>query len=137
MYFGFRFFILKYPKNHHNIFIQINEPLFFLFTCVKDGREYIDKLFESLLMQTKKNFIHYIYEDGSDNPLDEIVENYIKRVNQLDEPYRVVYEKCNKNIGLNKATEHCLKKCYLNYFIWMNCDDWLDVNFFKNAEILL
>lgn len=111
-----------------------SKTTFFLFTCVKNGRSYINKLFDSLLNQTKKNFIHYIYEDGSDEPLDELVNDYIKQVNSLDSPYQVIYEKCETNIGLNKATEHCLKKCNLNYFIWMNCDDWLDYNFFENAE---
>ena len=110
------------------------EPVFFLFTCVKDGRAYIEKLFTSLLNQTKKNFIHYIYEDGSTEPLDELVFDYIEKAKKLETPFEVIYEKCERNIGLNKATEHCLKKCNLKYFIWMNCDDWLDGYFFENAE---
>ena len=110
-----------------------NDKIFFVFTCVKDGRNYINRLFESLLQQTKKNFIHYIYEDGSNDPLNEMVDDYIQKVNLLASPYTVIYENCKSNIGLNKATEHCLKKCNLKYYMWINCDDWLDSDFFEEA----
>ena len=109
-------------------------PLFFLFTCVKDGRQYINKLFDSLLSQTKINFVHYIYEDGSDEPLDEIVEQYNEEVSKLSTPYKVIYEKNPVNIGLNMATKHCIDMCFCPYFIWIDCDNWVDMNFFNELE---
>ncbi len=109
-------------------------PLFFLFTCVKNGRPYIEKLFGSLLRQTKVNFIHYIYEDGSEEPLDEMVEAYKEKVSRLSTPYKVVYEKNPVNIGLNKSTQHCISMCNLPYFIWVDCDNWIGETFFEELE---
>lgn len=108
--------------------------LFFVFTCVKNGRPFIDRLFRSMLLQTKKNFIHYIYEDGSDEPLGDIVDSYKKAASELEEPYTVIYEKNVKNIGLNMATKHCIEKCSAPYFIWIDCDNWINDVFFEELE---
>jgi len=117
-------------KNNYNK----DKQLFFLFTCVKDGRKYIKKLFDSLLSQTKINFVHYIYEDGSNEPLDEMVVEYKNKVSKLDRPYKVIYEKNPVNIGLNMATKHCIDMCDKPYFIWIDCDNWVDANFFYELE---
>lgn len=111
-------------------------PLFFVFTCVKDGRNYIEKLFNSLINQTKINFVHYIYEDGSTEPLNEIIDNYREQVSKLKHPYKVIYEQNGVNIGLNKATQHCISKCTCPYFIWIDCDNFIDSHFFEEMEKL-
>ena len=111
-------------------------PLFFLFTCVKDGKAYINKLFDSLLSQTKVNFVHYIYEDGSSDPVEDLVDTYKEKVSKLEHPYKVVYEKNPTNIGLNMSTKHCIDMCCCPYFIWIDCDNWVDKNFFKELEKL-
>ena len=109
----------------------IKEPVFFLFTCVKNGRKYINRLFESLLNQTVINFVHYIYEDGSDDPIFDLVEQYKEQSYLLDHPIKIYYE-CNKNnIGLNMATQHCISKANLPYFIWIDCDNWVHSRFFE------
>lgn len=110
------------------------KPLFFLFTCVKDGRKYINKLFDSLLSQTKINFVHYIYEDGSNDPIEDLVLSYKEKVSKLEHPYKVIYEKNPVNIGLNMATKHCIDMCTCPYFIWIDCDNWVDKDFFLNLE---
>ncbi len=117
-------------------FQQVNKvkPIFFVFTCVKNGRQYIGKLFESLSKQSRKNFVHYIYEDGSDEPLDEIVDLYRKTVKESLDPYEIIYEQNNHNVGLNKATKHCIDKCSLPYFIWIDCDNWVNNTFFEELE---
>ena len=106
-----------------------NNKTFFLFTCVKNGRQYITKLFDSLLAQTEINFVHYIYEDGSDDPVEDIVSDYKKNAESIG--LEVYYEKQEKNIGLNMSTKHCIEQCFLPYFIWIDCDNWVDPNFFK------
>ena len=110
------------------------KPIFFLFTCVKNGRAYINKLFDSILNQTKVNFLHFIYDDGSDDPISDLVDEYRIKASKLAHPFEVVYERNNINIGLNMATKHCIDKCSLPYFIWIDCDNWVDKNFFKNLE---
>ena len=113
-----------------------NKPLFFLFTCIKDGRLFIDKLFDSLIHQTKINFIHYIYEDGSSEPLKELIDEYKFKVSQLDTPYEVIYEYNPVNIGLTKSTQHCISKCKCSYFIWIDCDNYVEYTFFEELEKL-
>lgn len=113
---------------------KINKPIFFLFTCIRDGNNYVDKLFNSLLNQTKINFVHYIYEDGSTMPLGNKISEYKKRVEKLPTPYKVIYEYNPKNIGLNMATQHCISKCECPYFIWIDCDNWVDNRFFEELE---
>ena len=110
------------------------EPLYFLFTCVKDGKNYISKLFESLLKQTYTNFIHFIYEDGSMEPLDELVDNYKEKVEKLEKPFKVIYIKNTLNKGLNLSTQYCLNNNSCKYFLWINCDDWIDYRFFEIAN---
>ena len=111
-----------------------NKPLFFLFTCVKNGRQYINKLFDSLLNQVKINFVHYIYDDGSEDPVDDLVYEYSKKAANLNHPYDVVYEKNPINIGLNMSTKHCIDMCDCPYFIWIDCDNWIDSHFFEEME---
>lgn len=113
---------------------NINNPLFFLFTCVRNGRQYINRLFESILSQTKVNFVHYIYEDGSTDPVNDLVTIYKEKAAKLQQPFKVIYDKNPINIGLNMATKHCISKCDCPYFIWIDCDNWVDKDFFKNLE---
>lgn len=113
-----------------------DKPLFFVFTCVKNGRSYIQKLFDSLLHQTKVNFVHFIYEDGSSNPLEEMINDYKKQVAQLEKPYKVIYEFNPINIGLNRSTQYCISKCSCPYFIWIDCDNFVDYSFFEEMEKL-
>ena len=108
-----------------------NIPKFFVFTCVKNGRAYINKLFDSMLAQTSTNFVHFIYEDGSSEPLNEIVYSYQEKASKLPNPFDVIYEKSSKNIGLNMATMYCIQKCDKSFFIWIDCDNWIDKDFFR------
>lgn len=119
-------------KELDNNFDSQNDPTFFVFTCVKDGRKYIGKLFSSLLTQTYTNFKHYIYEDGSNDPVSDLVDKYTEQVNNLAAPYKVIYEKNKANIGLNRSTKHCIDVCDCPYFVWIDCDNWMDSRFFEN-----
>lgn len=113
-----------------------DKPLFFVFTCIKDGNQYIGKLFERMLHQTKYNFVHYIYEDGSNEPLGSLIDNYKEEVRKLGNPYEVIYEYNPINIGLNKATQYCISKCVGKYFLWIDCDNYIDYSFFDEMERL-
>ena len=110
----------------------MNSVKIFLFTCVKDGRKYIKKLFSSLLEQTNTDFVHFIYDNGSTDPIDDLILIYKKEVAKLKKPYEVIYEKTAESVGLNMATKYCINKCDKPYFIWIDCDNWVHKNFFKN-----
>lgn len=107
---------------------------FFLFTCVRDGRQYIERLFESLLNQTSTNFIHFIYDNGSSDPIDDLILKYKEKVAKLKKPYEVRYEKTSESVGLNMATKYCIDKCDKPYFIWIDCDNWIHKDFFRNLK---
>ncbi len=111
-----------------------DKPLFFLFTCVFNGRNYITKLFDSLLSQNTSNFVHYIYEDGSAEPIYDLVESYKRKASNLPKPFKVIYEYNKVNMGLNYSTKHCIEKCDLPFFIWLNCDDYVENSFFIKLE---
>lgn len=110
------------------------KPVFFLITFVKDGRKYINTLFNSLLSQTRINFKHYIYDDGSCDPIEDLVDEYRKKASSLKIPYEVIYEKNIENKGVNYSTMHCISKADCEYFIWLNCDDCIDERFFEEME---
>lgn len=110
----------------------MNELKIFLFTCVKDGRHFIGKLFDSLLKQTNTDFVHFIYDNGSNDPIDDLVFEYKEKVSKLKKPFDVIYEKTSESVGLNLATKHCIDKCDKPYFIWIDCDNWVHKDFFKN-----
>lgn len=113
---------------------QKKKPLIFLFTCVKNGTKYIGKLFDSLLQQTSDNFIHYIYDDGSDDNLEELVNNYKEQAAKLGKKFQIIFERNPINIGLNMSTKHCIDVCFLEYFVWVDCDNWVDKDFILNVE---
>lgn len=107
---------------------------FFLITCVYNGKKYIEKLFNSLLNQTKINFVHYIYDDGSTDDISDLIKDYRDKSVRLNKNIRIIYEKCDKNKGLNYSTFHAISKCDCEYFIWIDCDNWVDPEFFEELE---
>ena len=111
-----------------------NKPIFFLCTCIKDGNKYVDRLFNSLLRQTRVNFVHFIYEDGSTSPLGNKIIEYRSKAKKLPNPFEVIYEYNPINIGLNKSTQYCISKSNCPYFIWIDCDNWVDEHFFEELE---
>ena len=116
---------IKYKKK------KKNEIKIYVFTCVKNGRNYVKKLFDSMLAQTCTSFVHYIYDNGSDDPIDDLVAQYKEKAKNLRTPFEVIYEKTEKIIGLNMATKHCIDRCDKPYFIWIDCDNWIGKDFFK------
>ena len=114
--------------------MKSNKPIFFLFTCIKDGNEYVDRLFSSLLSQTKVNFVHFIYEDGSTTPLGNKIIEYRNKAKNLPTPFEVIYEYNPINIGLNMSTQYCISKSNCPFFIWIDCDNWVDEHFFEELE---
>ena len=107
--------------------------MIFIFTCVKNGRKYIERLFDSILNQTCTDFTYFIYEDGSDDSIYDLVVQLKNKVSRLPKPFKIIYEHNPINIGVNLSTKHCISKVDCPYFMWMNCDDFLDKNFIKNA----
>lgn len=111
----------------------MEEQIIYVFTPVKDGRNHIKKLFNSFLEQTYTNFTHLIFDNGSVDPIEDLVNEYKEEIKRRNLNIKVIYEFEPKKIGLNNATITCIKKVDLPYFIWINCDDFVDKNFFLES----
>ena len=108
-----------------------NEDKIFIFTTIYNGKVYLDDFIKGFLGQTSNSFIHFIYNDGSTDDIDQKIEEYKQLASNRKKPFNVIYEKCYINKGNDYGTEHCIKKCLeyslidkeLTYFMWVNADD--------------
>ena len=103
----------------------------FLVTSVYNGGERLKKTLGSVAAQTNCNFVHYIYDDGSPCPSDEIIKNYCQQVKKRTHPYEVIYEKGFPNIGVDAAHRHCFQKCSGTHICWLDQGDTLDPHFIE------
>ena len=112
-----------------------HEPLFFVITTTYRASPVIGRTFSSLLSQTKNNFVHYIYEDASDDPeFDQIVHEYMSKVSRLPNPYKVIYEKGTVNLGCDKAHEYVFRKVFGTHLIWLDQGDYVAKDFFAKMS---
>ncbi len=111
--------------------IKENKITLAIVTTVYNDNLFLPKLLKSLFNQTDSSFTHYIYDDGSNEPPDYLIEEYINKINTFNKNIKVIYLKGDKNIGVNKAHEYVFKKINEEYFSWVDSDDWVDKNFIK------
>lgn len=109
------------------------KEIFFLITCVYNGEKYLSKLFQSLINQSEYCFVHYILNDGSTDNTDSLIANYKQNV-ESNNLYKIIYKK-TKNNGLNTSMKTAISDCFCPYFIWIDCDNWIDKDFFKNLAL--
>jgi glycosyltransferase involved in cell wall biosynthesis len=105
-----------------------SENKIFLFTCIYNDRRHVSKLLDSIIEQDTDKFVYYFYDDGSKENYDDIITVFQDKMKVKGVPF--YFEKGKENIGINKATEHCLIKMRdkfeeCTHFAWINSDDWL------------
>jgi glycosyltransferase involved in cell wall biosynthesis len=108
-------------------------PLFFIVTTVFNGANYLKTTLESMLKQTTNRFVHYIYDDGSQDHPDALIQDYISKANSRDKPFKVIYQK-GPNLGVDPAHVQCYKLCTLPFLMWLDAGDFLAPDFFANVE---
>lgn len=87
------------------------------------NRAYIlPKLYESLCIQTSKDFEWLIVDDGSIDNTENIIQDYIK-----DQKIKIRYFK-QINGGKHRAINRGLKEAKGNLFFIVDSDDWLTSN---------
>ncbi len=92
----------------------------------------------SVLRQNNSDIIHYLYNDGSkDRSFVDVVNEYIKNVQKLKKPYIVKFIDCKENVGVDKAHFNCFKMVDTDYFMWLDCSDYLEDNFFNKISDFL
>lgn len=102
-----------------------NEILISIIVPVYNGEKYIDKCLKSLVNQTLKNIEIIVVNDGSKDKTQNIVEKYKKENSNI-----ILINSTNK--GVAAARNKGLKIAKGNYIGFVDSDDYVDLNMFKD-----
>lgn len=94
--------------------------------------DYMDQCIESILNQTEQDFKIIIVDDGSTD----------KRTSDKGKAYSENYSDIisfisQSNKGLGGARNTGMEKVKTEYLMFLDSDDWLDINFIKNLKLEL
>lgn len=81
----------------------------------------LKKCFDSVVNQTYKNIEIIIVSDGAVTSNNEIAESYCKK----DRRIKIIYQ---KNSGPGSARNKGIKKCCGNYIMFVDSDDWIELD---------
>ena len=90
-----------------------------VFTPTYNRAHLLDRLYQSLLKQTNKNFIWLLVDDGSQDDTQAVIQSFINE-NQLD----IIY-KFQENQGKYVAHNTGVKLCETELFVCVDSDDEL------------
>ena len=100
------------------------QPKISIIIPVYNTSKYLKKCLDSVINQTYKNYNVIIVNDGStDNSLD-IIKEYMKKSSSI-----ILINQ--KNMGLSIARNNAVKKVESDYFLFLDSDDYLDINALK------
>ncbi|MCS4569937.1 glycosyltransferase family 2 protein [Clostridium perfringens] len=88
-----------------------NDSLITVFTPVYNRAYIIAKCYESLKCQTFKDFEWLIYDDGSTDDIEEVVNNFIKEGLVKIRYYK--YKNRGKHVAINMGSELAKGECFL------------------------
>lgn len=94
---------------------------------VYNTEKYLEKCLDSLVHQTYKNFEIIIINDGSFDNSKEIINKYMKKNTNI-----VLIEQQNQ--GLSVARNHGVKKARGEYFIFVDSDDYVEVDLLETID---
>lgn len=97
---------------------------------VYNGEKYIKRCVESVKNQTFNNWEIILIDDGSKDKTGEICDKYVAE----DARIKVIHK---HNEGVSLARNIGIDKAKGDYVTFIDCDDWIDNNFFKEAAIFL
>ncbi len=84
--------------------------------------KYLERCLESIIMQTYKNVEIILVNDGSTDKSDSICKEFLRKDN------RIKYIK-QKNQGLSCARNRGIKESNGDYYIFIDSDDYVNINF--------
>jgi len=93
---------------------------------VYNGEKYIERCIESILNQSYKNIELLIINDNSTDATNEIVSRYLKYSN-------IKYIVNNETLGPAIARNIGLSEAASPYILFLDCDDWIDLNCIEKA----
>lgn len=97
---------------------------------VHNGEKYIERCIESILNQSYKNIELLIINDNSTDVTNEIVAKYLELPN-------IRYIVNDKTLGPAKARNLGLSEATSPYILFLDCDDWIDLNCIEKAINIL
>lgn len=108
---------------------QDNNKLITFVVPAYNVADYIEQCLNSILNQTDKDFKIIIVDDGStDRRTPEICKSYFIKYPE------VIKFISQKNKGLGGARNTGLEYVDTEYVMFLDSDDWLDINFIKNFK---
>ena len=94
---------------------------------VYNTEKYLNKCLDSILNQTYKNFEVIIINDGSPDNSINIIKDYQARYNNI-----IVIDE--ENGGLSVARNNGIKAATGNYLIFVDSDDYVELDLLENIE---
>ena len=97
---------------------------------VHNGEKYIERCIESLLNQSYKNIEIIVINDNSTDATNKIVAKYLELPN-----VKLIVNK--ETLGPAKTRNLGLRKVNSPYVLFLDCDDWIDLNCIEKAINIL
>lgn len=92
-----------------------------------NGEKYISRCIESIINQSYKDIELIIVDDNSNDSSYEIIEKYVKSFSCIN------YFKNDTRMGPAEARNRGLKEAQAEYILFLDCDDWIDLNCIEKA----
>lgn len=107
---------------------KTEQPLLSVIMSVYNGEKYLQQAIESILQQSYDDFEFLIYNDGSSDNTQSIINKY-------NDPRIILTNQ--KNIGLTKTLNLAIKKARGKYIARMDADDIAEPNRFEKQILFL
>ena len=97
---------------------------------VHNGEKYLERCIESILNQSYKNIELLIIDDNSTDASYDVIAKYMKFSN-------VRFIKNSETLGPAKTRNIGLQNVASPYILFLDCDDWIDLNCIEKAMRIL
>lgn len=95
---------------------------------VYNGEKYIERCIESVINQSYKNVDIILINDNSNDHSVDIINQYIRKKEN-----HIVLINNDVTLGVSEARNKGLKYADTEYVLFLDCDDWLDLNCIEKA----
>ena len=108
----------------------MNNIKFSIIVPVYNVENYLRECLDSILNQTYKNFEIILVDDGSKDGSSQICDEYEDK----DSRIKVIHK---ENGGLSDARNHGIEAATGDYLVFVDSDDWIELNSLENISIAL
>lgn len=105
--------------------------MFSVIVIIKNTREYLTKCLDSIANQSFKDYEVILVDDASDQKSDDIIAFYRNQISTIQYIY------LNNALGPGGARNRGLKEAKGKYIIFIDSDDWIDIDCLEKAASIL